>query len=84
MSIKSDKWMCRMAEQQAMIEPFEPGQVRYDDKGQRLPCTCVMPNMLNIPPYACKKPDNYVFWDIFLRCGRRHPLARGQALLPIA
>ncbi len=22
--------------------------------------TCVMPNM---PPYACKKPDNYVFWD---------------------
>jgi outer membrane lipase/esterase len=22
--------------------------------------TCVMPNE---PPYACKDPDNYVFWD---------------------
>jgi outer membrane lipase/esterase len=22
--------------------------------------TCVMPN---VPPYACKRPDNYVFWD---------------------
>ena len=28
MSIKSDKWIRRMAEQQGMIEPFEPGQVR--------------------------------------------------------
>ena len=30
MSIKSDKWIRRMAEQHGMIEPFEPGQVRYD------------------------------------------------------
>ena len=29
MSIKSDKWIRRMAEQHGMIEPFEPGQVRY-------------------------------------------------------
>ncbi len=29
MSIKADKWIRRMAERQAMIEPFEPGQVRY-------------------------------------------------------
>ncbi|MDP1540585.1 MAG: dCTP deaminase [Moraxellaceae bacterium] len=29
MSIKSDRWIRRMAEQHAMIEPFEPGQVRY-------------------------------------------------------
>lgn len=29
MSIKSDKWIRRMAEQEGMIEPFEPGQVRY-------------------------------------------------------
>ncbi len=29
MSIKSDKWIRRMAEQHAMIEPFEPGQVRH-------------------------------------------------------
>jgi dCTP deaminase len=29
MSIKSDKWIRRMAEQQGMIEPFEPGQVRH-------------------------------------------------------
>ena len=28
MSIKSDKWIRRMAEEQKMIEPFEPGQVR--------------------------------------------------------
>ena len=28
MSIKSDKWIRRMAEQTGMIEPFEPGQVR--------------------------------------------------------
>ncbi len=28
MSIKSDKWIRRMAEQQGMIEPFEPGQVK--------------------------------------------------------
>jgi len=29
MSIKSDKWIKAMARDQAMIEPFEPGQVRY-------------------------------------------------------
>lgn len=29
MSIKSDKWIRRMAEQYGMIEPFEAGQVRY-------------------------------------------------------
>ena len=28
MTIKSDKWIRRMAETQRMIEPFEPGQVR--------------------------------------------------------
>ncbi|MCK9194882.1 MAG: dCTP deaminase, partial [Nevskia sp.] len=28
MSIKSDKWIKRMAASQRMIEPFEPGQVR--------------------------------------------------------
>ncbi|MEY3469150.1 MAG: hypothetical protein RL203_1244, partial [Pseudomonadota bacterium] len=27
MSIKSDKWIRRMAEQYGMIEPFEPGQI---------------------------------------------------------
>ena len=31
MSIKSDKWIRRMAEQHGMIEPFEPGQVREHD-----------------------------------------------------
>jgi dCTP deaminase len=34
MSIKSDKWICRMAEQ-GMITPFEPGQVRERD-GNRI------------------------------------------------
>jgi len=28
MSIKSDRWIRRMAAEQGMIEPFEPGQVR--------------------------------------------------------
>ena len=32
MSIKSDHWIRRMAEQNAMIEPFEPGQVRHQDE----------------------------------------------------
>ena len=31
MSIKSDKWIRRMAEQHGMIDPFEPGQVREID-----------------------------------------------------
>ncbi len=28
MSIKADKWIRRMAENQGMIEPFEPGQIK--------------------------------------------------------
>ena len=28
MSIKSDRWIRRMAASQRMIEPFEPGQVK--------------------------------------------------------
>ena len=35
MSIKSDLWIRRMAEQHKMIEPFEAGQVR-DKDGERL------------------------------------------------
>lgn len=35
MSIKADKWIRRMAEQQKMIEPFEAGQVRSVD-GHRI------------------------------------------------
>ncbi len=31
MSIKSDKWIRRMAEQHGLIEPFEPNQVRAVD-----------------------------------------------------
>ena len=30
MSIKSDRWIRRMAEQESMIEPFAPDQVRMD------------------------------------------------------
>ena len=36
MSIKSDKWIRRMAEQHGMIEPFEPRQVRQAADGQRI------------------------------------------------
>lgn len=35
MSIKADQWIRRMAQQQQMIEPFEPGQVR-SHQGQKL------------------------------------------------
>ena len=35
MSIKSDRWIRRMAAAHGMIEPFEPGQVRESDPGQR-------------------------------------------------
>jgi deoxycytidine triphosphate deaminase len=35
MSIKSDNWIRRMAREQRMIEPFEPGQVR-EANGQRI------------------------------------------------
>ena len=34
MSIKADKWIRRMAEQNGMIEPFEPGQVRENANGR--------------------------------------------------
>ena len=36
MSIKSDKWIRRMAEQHGMIDPFEPGQVRQSDDGHKI------------------------------------------------
>ncbi len=36
MSIKSDKWIRRMAEQEGMISPFEPGQVREDENGRMI------------------------------------------------
>ena len=35
MSIKSDKWIRRMAESDGMIEPFEAGQVR-EVSGERI------------------------------------------------
>jgi len=34
MSIKSDRWIRRMAKEQAMIEPFEPEQVRENSEGR--------------------------------------------------
>lgn len=34
MSVKSDKWIRRMAEEYQMISPFEPNQVRYNEKGK--------------------------------------------------
>jgi dCTP deaminase len=34
MTIKSDRWIRRMAEGHKMIEPFEPGQVRTKDAGR--------------------------------------------------
>jgi len=36
MSIKSDKWIRRMAAEHGMIEPFEPGQVSHPRRSYRL------------------------------------------------
>lgn len=36
MSIKSDKWIRRMAAEHGMIEPFEPGQVRQAANGNKV------------------------------------------------
>src|SRR5574339_1305868 len=36
MTIKSDAWIRRMAQQHGMIEPFEPGQVRHAPDGHRI------------------------------------------------
>ena len=36
MSIKSDNWIRRMAREQRMIEPFEPGQVRLGADGHKI------------------------------------------------
>ncbi|EAQ96233.1 dCTP deaminase [Congregibacter litoralis] len=36
MSIKSDKWIRRMATEHGMIEPFEAGQVRSDSDGGKV------------------------------------------------
>ena len=36
MSIKSDKWIRRMAEEHGMIEPFEPGQERKNAAGEKI------------------------------------------------
>ncbi len=35
MSIKSDRWIRKMAQEQGLIEPFEPGQVR-EVNGERI------------------------------------------------
>ena len=36
MTIKSDKWIRKMANEHGMIEPFEEDQVRYSKKNSRL------------------------------------------------
>ena len=36
MTIKSDRWIRRMAQDTGMIEPFEPGQIRQDGMGQKI------------------------------------------------
>ena len=36
MTIKSDKWIRKMAENHQLIQPFEPGQVRHCPKGDKL------------------------------------------------
>ena len=39
MSIKSDRWIRRMAREHGMIEPFVEGQVRQTDAAGRSACS---------------------------------------------
>ena len=57
MSIKSDRWIRRMAESDGRIDPFEPGQVREADGSFRtealeilLPDGRVIPVLVQLPP----------------------------------
>ena len=36
MTIKSDRWISRMAAETGMIEPFQAGQIRADENGEKL------------------------------------------------
>ncbi|MDG1444725.1 MAG: dCTP deaminase, partial [Methylophilaceae bacterium] len=36
MSIKSDKWIRKMAQEHGMIAPFEPNQVKVNEAGERM------------------------------------------------
>ena len=36
MTIKSDRWITRMAAENGMIEPFQAGQIRADENGDKL------------------------------------------------
>ena len=36
MTIKSDKWIRKMAVEHGMIEPFQEDQIRYSDDNSRL------------------------------------------------
>lgn len=36
MSIKSDRWIRKMSQEHGMITPFEAGQVRFNDNGDKL------------------------------------------------
>ena len=42
MTIKSDKWIRRMAETTGMIEPFEPRQIRERDGHKIMPVVSAM------------------------------------------
>ena len=36
MTIKSDRWITRMAAEKGMIEPFQSGQIRADENGEKM------------------------------------------------
>jgi deoxycytidine triphosphate deaminase len=57
MSIKSDHWIRRMAEQQQMIAPFEAGQVRYagDDRVISYGTMCAVRMSLRCLPMCIPK-----------------------------
>ena len=59
MSIKSDKWIRRMAEEHGMIEPFEPNQIK-EANGQRIiPTAHPATAMTSVVPNEFKNLHQY-------------------------
>ncbi len=61
MTIKSDKWIRRMAENRRMIEPFEPGQIKEVNGKRVLRLTNFKTsNGPDVHVYLVAAPDAYL------------------------
>jgi hypothetical protein len=85
MTIKSDKWIRRMAKEHGMIEPFEPGQVRQNAAGEKIvsygkkALSTFIPMSASFPPTALLWPAH---WNISVFPAMCSPFAWVKALMP--